>query len=321
MRKSLIKEDILKEICKGEAVSGGLLASRLGVSRTAVWKAVNSLRAEGYFISGLGGGYILGHSNTRLAGEQLKETVDKKIVFKEETGSTNEDVKALAERGGEEFSVVVARRQTGGKGRLGRSFFSPDNGLYFSVLLRPDLEAADCIKITTAAAVSMAQAIEKVGVKGAKIKWVNDIYIKDKKVCGILTEGVFDSENGQIKYAVLGVGVNVAAPVSGFPAEIREKAGSLFEATKVPSLVYCALLKEFLRAFKVYYADIGKMPHIETYRRLSYLDGREITYRKDGGDRTATVCGIGDGGELIVKDNGKEILLTAGEVEIKEHER
>lgn len=315
MRKSKIKNDVLKAICSGNMVSGGLIASKLGVSRTAVWKAVNSLRADGYFISGLGGGYVLAPENTRLCGEQLRAEVGENIIFKEQTVSTNEDIKAIAESGSE-FTVAVARSQTGGKGRMGRGFVSPEGGLYFSVLLRPDLDAEACLKITTAAAVAMAQAIENVANKPVKIKWVNDIYADGKKLCGILTEGAFDAENGGLKYAVLGVGVNVCTPAAGFQKEIENKAGALFAAHKVPSLIYCALLKEFLKIFKEYYENIGSMPHIEEYRRRSLLTGRDITYSKGGKTRTARVTGIGDNAELIVKEKKDEILLTSGEVEI-----
>lgn len=321
MRNSSIKNDVLEEISKGKIISGGLLASRLGVSRTAVWKAVNALRAEGYFISGLGGGYFLSPKNTRLCGEQLKRNIKgAKIVFKEKTVSTNEDVKQLAESGDGEFTVVLARSQTGGKGRMGRSFYSGDGGLYFSILLRPGFSADTCLKITTAAAVAMAKAIENVSQRSTKIKWVNDIFIKGKKVCGILTEGAFDAENNQLKYAVLGVGVNVAAPKGGFPSDIAETADSLFEAYEVPSLVYCALLNSFLENFKTYYENIESMPHIEEYRKRSFLDGKTVTYEMAGKTHTGAVRGIGNSAELIVKEKGKEVSLLSGEVKIKDYE-
>ena len=305
MKKSLIKNDILREICKGDVVSGGLLASKLGVSRTAVWKAVNALRAEGYFISGLGGGYVLSPKNTRLCSEQLKHDIKgANLVFKEKTVSTNEDVKQLAELGDGEFTVVLARSQTGGKGRMGRSFYSGDGGLYFSVLLRPGFSADTCLKITTAAAVAMAKAIEDISQKQTKIKWVNDIFIKGKKVCGILTEG----------------GVNVAAPKDGFPSEIAETADSLFEAYEVSSLVYSALLNSFLEDFKGYYENIESMPHIEEYRKRSFLNGKTVTYERAGKTHTGVVCGIGDNAELIVKEKSKEISLLSGEVRVKDYE-
>ena len=319
MRISAIKDKVLKEISKGTTVSGGLIASKLGVSRTAVWKTVNSLRAEGYFISGLGGGYVLGPENTRICGEQFRAALEGvKVIFKEKTASTNEDVKEIAEAGGEEFTVIIARSQSGGKGRLKRSFVSPEGGLYFSLLLRPDFSAETCLKITTAAAVAMRNTIEKVTKREAKIKWVNDIFIGDKKVCGILTEGVFDAENGKLKYAVLGVGVNVAAPKGGFPDGISDIADSLFECGKVPSLVFCALLGEFLTEFKKYYQNIEKMPHLDEYRKHSYLDGKTVTYKKDGKAHTAQVLGIGKNAELIVKEKRKKIKLTSGEVNIRQ---
>ena len=317
---SNIKDEILKEISKGKTVSGGALASRLGVSRNAVWKEVNALRREGYFISGLTGGYVLGAQNTRLCAEQLCATVSKKIIFKDKTGSTNEDLKAIAEKGADEFTVLVARSQSGGKGRLGRSFYSYEGGLYFSVLLRPEASAETCLRITTAAASAMAEAIGRVSHLQAKIKWVNDIYIKNKKVCGILTEGVFDAENGVIKYAVLGVGVNVGAPRQGFPDDISDKAGALFDTPTPPSLAYCALLKEFLSIFSGYYKNIDGMTYIKDYRSRSLLDGKTVTYEKDGKKHTAQVLGIGDNAELIVSENGKKRFLVCGEVTISEYE-
>lgn len=319
LKSGYVKNRVLAEICSGEVVSGGFIASKLGISRTAVWKAVNALRAEGYFISGLGGGYVLSPENTRLCGEQLAATIGDGILFMDETESTNEDIKRIAEAGGKEFSVEVARKQLRGKGRLGRNFESPEGGLYFSLLLRPDLGAGNCLNITTAAAAAMARSIEKVAMKPAKIKWVNDIYVGDKKVCGILTEGAFDAENGKIKYAVLGVGVNVARPKDGFSAEISQKAGALFDTPAPPALVYCSLLNEFLSEFGKYYSQIENMPHIEEYRKRSYLEGKKITYIKNGKTQTATVCGIGDNAELITDQNGKRVLLSSGEVEIKEY--
>ena len=300
MRQSLIKNDILKEICKGKVISGGLLASRLGVSRTAVWKAVNALRADGFFIEGGADGYVLSAYNTKLCFEQASQTVGERIVFKETTVSTNEDAKALAETGAREFTLVLSAAQTGGKGRLGRSFFSPEGGLYFSLVLRPEQPIEDCLKITTAAAVSMARAIERVTNEQAKIKWVNDVYVKGKKVCGILTEGAFDAENGKLKYAVLGVGVNVGTPKGGFPEEIKKTAGALFATAAPPSLVIYALLSEFLREFKEFYKNIDTAPHMDEYKKRSMLTGKTVTCEKGGKTFKGRVTGISDKAELIV---------------------
>lgn len=319
--KNNLKNEILGAICSGRVVSGGELASKLGISRTAVWKAVNSLRAEGFFISGEAGGYAISPKNTRLCGEQLRAYVGGDIIFKDETFSTNDDVKELAAAGASEFSVVVARRQSGGKGRLGRNFFSPEGGLYFSVLLRPETSVEASLKITTAAAVAMARAIEKVANKTAQIKWVNDIYIGSKKVCGILTEGAFDAENGKLKYAALGIGVNVATPKGGFTGDIADTAGALFETSACPSLIYCALLNEFLKNFKEYYENIAQMPHIDEYRRRSFLTGKTVVYEKDGKEYTATVSGITDLAELIVTYKGKEQILSSGQVRILSYDR
>ena len=321
MSKSLTKEEVLKEICKGEVVSGGLLASRLGISRTAVWKAVNALRAEGYFIKGGLDGYVLSPYNTRLCAEQLRLTAGaEKLIFCDLASSTNEVIKNAYFAGDGEFTVAVARRQSAGRGRLGRTFYSPEGGLYFSLLLKPEQSPEVCLKITTAAACAMARAIKAATNADAKIKWVNDIYVKGKKVCGILTEGAFDAENGGLKYAVLGVGVNVAAPKGGFPADAGDKAGALFDTSSPPSLAFCAILSEFLKNFKEYYRNIESMPHIEEYRKRSMLTGKTVEYQKGGKAYKARVVGIGDNAELIVKRKlGTERLLS-GEVQITDYE-
>ncbi|MBR6501944.1 MAG: biotin--[Clostridia bacterium] len=141
--------------------------------------------------------------------------------------STNIYAKTLASEGYKDGTVVVAREQTAGKGRLGRTFFSKRGGLYFSVILRPYKSLNDTVFITTAAAVAAARAIEKVSGKKCEIKWVNDIYINNKKVCGILTEGAI-TPDGSLDYAILGVGINLFAPKGGFPSNLP-LAGSVFD--------------------------------------------------------------------------------------------
>ena len=200
---------------RGAFLSGEELAEKLDCSRAAVWKAVTSLRGEGYAIDAVTGrGYRLAPATDVLSAAGIEkylpaETRDITLdVRRRAEGSTNDILREAAGRGAPAWTVLVCGEQTGGKGRLGRSFFSPsDSGLYISILLRPDMPAADSVRITTAAAAAVAKAIEDCTESSPRIKWVNDIYVNGKKVCGILTEAAFSLENGGLDYAVAGIGI------------------------------------------------------------------------------------------------------------------
>ena len=240
-----------------------------------------------------------------------------KLICFKKIDSTNIYAKKLAVRGSNEGTVVVAREQTAGKGRLGRTFVSKRGGLYFSVVLRPKKEIKDITFITVAAAVAAARAIEGVSNKNCDIKWVNDIYINNKKVCGILTEGGFD-QNGDIEYAVLGVGINLFEPKQKFPQNIpladsvfHKKDGILFK-----NRIKSKLLKQFLDEFFTFYNNLEKKEFINEYKQKSFLKGRKITYTKDNQNYTATVKDIDDEARLVVNIDGKEQFLSHGEIQI-----
>lgn len=230
----------------------------------------------------------------------------------EVTGSTNDDIKALAEAGAGEGTVVIAGAQTAGKGRLGRSFYSPgDSGLYMSVLLRPRLDAADALAVTTAAAVSVAEAAEDITGADAGIKWVNDIYMSGRKVCGILTESSL-SPDGSLRYAVLGIGINAAE--TEFPPELRDKAGTLGCGASVRPLLAAKVLARFFG----YYDKLPSRDYMNGYRQRSVLTGKTIEYESDGALQTAEVLGTDDEARLIVRGaDGKVRYLASGEVTIK----
>ena len=228
------------------------------------------------------------------------------------TGSTNDDIKVLAEKGAEEGTAVIAGAQTAGKGRLGRSFYSPgDSGLYMSVLLRPRLDTADALAITTSAAVSAAEAVESVTDKTAGIKWVNDIYVSGRKVCGILTESSLAAD-GSLRYAVLGIGIN--AGETEFPPELRDKAGTLGCGASVRPVLAAKVLERFF----AYYDALPSRAYMEEYRRRSVLTGKTIEYEAGGILHTAEVLGIDDEARLKVRtSDGKVDYLASGEVNIK----
>lgn len=232
------KERVLRalEAREGAHVSGAQLARELGVTRNSVWKAVNALRREGYHIDATTNrGYALSHEDDLLSASGIRRFLpaDAPLLptVRKSLDSTNAEALRRAVDGAPEGTVIVAEEQTAGRGRRGRSFFSPaGTGIYLSILVRPALAAERAHLLTCSAAVAVAEAIEACAGVDASIKWVNDVYCRGKKVAGILTEGSFDLEGGVLQHAVVGIGVNVRPPHAGFPAEIAERAGAVLPA-------------------------------------------------------------------------------------------
>lgn len=312
----------LLEQNRGLCLSGEELASRLSISRTAVWKAIGALREEGHDISALGGrGYCLSADCDRLSAPAIRQALrhpvfDVRVL--PETGSTNDDIKRAAEAGAGEFTVIAAERQHSGKGRMGRSFYSPQNtGIYFSILLRPQMPVEDALYITTAAAAATAQAIEAVCGKQAGIKWVNDIFIDGKKVCGILTEASIDMESGSLAYAVLGIGVNVAPPEGDFPAELTSIAGSVCRSGEYRPGMRSRLLAAILDGFYEYYTAFPARNFLDAYRSRSILTGRQVTVHRGDLQYPAQVTGIDDCCRLCILRDGRPELLSSGEVSVR----
>ena len=240
-----------------------------------------------------------------------------KIYF-EELDSTNRYLKDLAAKGAGEGTVIIANKQSAGRGRLGRSFFSPEEkGIYMSVLLRPDIPLERAVLITSMAAVAVARAMEKVCGITAKIKWVNDIFLNRKKVCGILTEAGINYEKGTLEYAVLGIGVNVGE--MEFPEELKEIATSVsnecgFEVSKD------ALIDEILAELENWYPTLADGSFLEESRKRSVLLGKEIRVVDEmhpEGGYIATAVDINELGNLIIERNGVQSVLNSGEVSIR----
>ncbi len=237
------------------------------------------------------------------------------ILIFDSVTSTNTLLKDMASKGAREGVAILARAQTAGKGRMGRFFFSPPRtGIYMSILLRPDFPAGELKFLTPMAAVAVSEAIEKISKEQTEIKWVNDIYMKDKKVCGILTEASFSDD--KINYAIIGIGVNLEPPKSGFPKEIENIAGGIF--TKAPEGAFECLYKEIYDNILSYYREFEDKKFIEKYiKKCTYLEGKEITV-SDGKTAYTATAGIPDREcRLIVTDSsGKEMLLYSGEANI-----
>lgn len=231
------------------------------------------------------------------------------------TASTNALAREAGAAGAAEGLVILAGEQTAGRGRLGRSFFSPGaTGLYMSLLLRPALPPEQCIRITTAAAVAVCRAVEKLTGEAPGIKWVNDIFLHGRKVCGILTEAAFDGQSG-LRYAALGIGINVSPPEGGFPPEIAEIAGSLFPAfapgrreTVVAEVLNC--LAEVLQG-------LADGAHAAEYRARSLVLGRRVQILGGSGGE-AVVTDIDPECRLhLRRDDGSEEILSTGEISIR----
>lgn len=323
------KEKLLSlfELNKGTYFSGEEIAAKLSVSRTAVWKAVNSLRSEGYEIDAVPNkGYSLSVNTDILSAQGIRKYLspvckDLELCVLPKVESTNTLLRGKANSGSPEGCVVIANEQTGGRGRFGRSFHSPaDTGIYMSLLLRPvGISPNQAVKITTMAAVAACEAIEEVSGKTAGIKWVNDIYMDGRKISGILTEASISMENGSLDYVVLGFGMNVYLPQGGFPKEIEEIAGAVFDKRKNDGKN--SLAAGFLNHFMAYYTAEEKADYVEKYRARSLAVGKEITVLSPGGaegGRKAVALDIDDECHLVLQyEDGSVEHLSSGEISIR----
>ena len=223
-----------------------------------------------------------------------------RIMHTKVTVSTNDDVKKAALSGEREGFALLADAQTGGRGRMGRQFVSGEGGVYLSLLLRPEKSAADALFITSAAAVAAAAAAESISGKSCLIKWVNDIYCRGKKICGILAEGII--ENGESKAVVLGIGLNLKG--GGFTGELAEKAGFLFENCdfKAERLRF---IKEFLAVFFKIYKQNDREYVREVYNEKNFLLGKKFSVTQNGVLKEGIVTGIDDNFCLIFEKEQK----------------
>lgn len=228
------------------------------------------------------------------------------------TDSTNAVLKANA-AALSDGSVLFAERQTAGRGRVGRAFFSYDGGVYLSLLLKTGAPCESALDFTTAAAVAVCRALEKTGSGRAEIKWVNDVYLNSKKVCGILTEAVTDTAKGVVS-VIVGIGVNLFAPPE-FPEDIADRAGFVFEkkSEETEARFVSALLAELELLFGA--VKECRPIHIDEYISRSFLTGKTVTVIKAGERRRARVIGINDCCELEVEySNGEKAALFSGEI-------
>ena len=322
------KSDILALLRSSkDYVSGQQLCAQFGVSRTAVWKAINQLKEDGYQIEAVSHkGYRLLESPDILSESEIlsRLTTDwagRTLHYFDETGSTNIDAKRYAEEGEPHGTTVVANMQSAGRGRRGRLWQSPaGSAIYMTILLKPRFIPDKASMLTLVMALSVADAIVEATGLSAGIKWPNDVVVNKKKVCGILTE--MNVELDYIQYVVIGVGINVNnnSPEE-FPEEIRQTATSL----KIESgmqISRAALLERVLAHFEKNYNIFTKTLDLsalmEAYdSRLLNLNA-EVRVLDPKGEYTGIARGINPTGELLVeKENGEVVPVYAGEVSVR----
>ena len=226
--------------------------------------------------------------------------------------STNNEAKRMLESGFSGFALVAAEAQTSGRGRLGRSFYSPEStGLYFTLIIPPCFPAEEATLLTPAAAVATVRVLEKISSESLKIKWVNDIYKGDKKICGILAEAVLDAEGGSFAGFAVGIGINIST--ENFPEDISDIAASL--KTDADKNEIAAGIARELFAFA---KNLSAREFLPEYREHSLVTGKEIYFIKDREKTNATALGIDSDGGLTVKlENGEVTTLRGGEISVR----
>ncbi len=324
-----MKYDIVQQLKNAASgyVSGGELAKFFGVSRTAVWKCIEELRTEGYFIEASSRkGYRLLSSEDRLNAYEIASGLKTSIVgsgilYFDSLDSTNNYARKLAAEGCKEGISVIAGQQTAGKGRLGRSWESPsEKGIYMSVVLRPALAPVETQIFTLAAAVATANAISKETGISTGIKWPNDLIIDGRKVCGILLE--MSSEADRVNYIILGIGINYAHTEEDFPEELRARAISLKMASASEACfsrlsIVRSVLCELDAMIQVVLKDNGEKI-IEMWKNKSVTLGRKVGFRLKDTDYVGVADDITSDGRLLVDcSDGVRRELLSGEVSVR----
>ncbi len=246
----------------------------------------------------------------------LKKNDNRKIIILDKTDSTNNYAKELARQGEPSGTVVIAHMQTQGKGRLGRSFFSPmGTSIYMTVILRPDTEPEKISLLTPCTAVAAARAADKICGINTKIKWVNDLYLNGKKFCGILTESTLKPD-GRPDFAVVGIGLNVKSIKKIFPSELLEIVTSIEDETgKIFSLDMLAA--QILNELDILLLDFDKARFIDEYRSRMCIIGCDVAVLKNGVNYVGKAVGISDNAGLVVEyDNASRDIVTSGEAKI-----
>ncbi|GAB6990270.1 biotin--[acetyl-CoA-carboxylase] ligase [Paenibacillus pini] len=307
-------------------VSGEEISRSLSISRTAVWKQINKLREAGYEFEAVPHkGYrmvskpdaiqpvaLIQALGTSMMGSRLKVLGS--------TTSTQDEARALAEDGAPEGTLVIAEEQTGGKGRLGRKWFSPaGKGVWMSLILRPNQPLQDTPQLTLLAGVAVCRAVRKMTGLDAGIKWPNDLLVDRRKICGILLESAAEEEH--VRYCIVGIGISVNLDETDYPPELQGVATSLKIASGTTvdrTQLIAAVMVEFETLYELYCSQ-GFQPIASLWEALSVTLGESVTIKNIYGDEVHGVAaGISAAGALLVDmGDGRQVPVFSGDVELK----
>lgn len=326
------KEDVINLLAAtDDFISGQQICESLGVSRTAVWKIIKQLETQGYDIEAVTNkGYRLVGNGDILSDVEIRRYLDtsymaQSLVFHKETGSTNEDAKALASEGATEGTLVVADKQTAGKGRRGRSWDSPSGeSVYMSLVLRPHCEPVQASCITLIMALAVIEALEDIKgdyVGDCVIKWPNDIVMNGRKICGILTEMSAELEGGMgaINHVVVGIGINCNQ--EGFDTETYPHATSIklelgHEISR--SRLVARIMHYFEIDYDIYKETFDMTGLVDKYNSYLVNKDRQVRILDPKGEYEAVALGIDKKGDLLVKrEDGSLEAVYAGEVSVR----
>lgn len=305
-------------------VSGEALSELLNVSRTSVWKHIKNLKSKGYEIEGISNkGYKLLCVPDQLTEIELlpilkTNTIGKRVFHFNNIDSTNIKAKELAKNNAPDGSIVISDEQSLGSGRFNRRWTSPQGGIWFTIILKPNVPPSEAPKITQIAGASIYKTFENMGIQ-CDIKWPNDIHINNKKVCGILAEMKCDMDT--VHYLVLGIGINVNIDKSSFNEEIKDTATSLkieFNKEFSKKQILADVLYNFENLYNEFLDGLNLSSTVEICREHSNIWGKKaklITYNKE---EIVTCISLSDNGDLIIEDeSGNKRTVLSGEISFK----
>lgn len=320
-----MKEEILRILRSADGyISGQELCNRFGVSRTAVWKAINQLKEAGYEIEAQQNkGYRLMAAPDLMTEAEIKslmhtDWVAKEVLYFDTIDSTNTKAQELAEKGYPSGTLVVADKQESGKGRRGRSWVSPSGtGIFMTLMIKPDINPNNASMLTLVAALAVAKAITSVTGEEAMIKWPNDIVVNGKKVCGILTE--MNAQFDYINHIVVGIGINVHN--ESFPEEISQMASSLMIEAGGKRFHRAQIIAETMSYFEQYYDTFLKTQDLSAlvreYDELLVNRNKSVRVLDPKEPFDGKAMGITPKGELIVDTWESRKLVSSGEVSVR----
>ena len=307
----------------GQPISGQALADQLGLSRTAVWKAVEGLRQQGYQIASLSKkGYLLERVSHALDAQQIKRDLDAPfetlhVAIYDSVTSTNDLAKQFAIQSPGQAGLFIARKQTQGRGRSGRHFHSDiASGLYLSVVFQPQVtDLEEVPQYTLLAASAMVAALEAASGQRLRIKWVNDLFCRGRKIGGILTEATTDIESRSLSSIIIGIGLNLSGDFSQAEASTQSVAGTLFGQEMPADFNPNQVIHDFLKQLAYYIRTLSDKTYLAHYEEHLLGVGRQVSYQQAGQEYTGIIQGITDQGHLLVQDpHGQIRTLFSQEV-------